>query len=608
MVNKKLMLSAMAILATLSLAACSNKQSSSSSSPDTGASVKLATAYNNPGKTDSTATKNGTLKLAEVNDAPFQGIADPILLSNAEDSDVFSPGGETVGNINTLFRTDKNFKIIDGGLANQRLDRKAKTATITLRKDAKWSNGAKVTAKDIEYAYEVIANKNTTSTQYSADFNAIKGMAAYHAGTAKTISGITYPDGPTGRSVVIHFTKMAPSMKFLGNSFIWQTVEPYEYIKNVPIAKLAASDQVRKHPLFTGPYKLDKVVEGESTSWSINKYYYGKKPQIKHITINVVSSNNIDKAIQSKKYDATIPNAAGSLGGTDYKTLKGLKNYKIVGQPALNYDYFAFNLGHFDTKTGNNVMDPKAKMANKKLRQAMMYAINQDAVSKKFGNGVSWRANTLIPPVFGKYWDATAKGYTLNIKKANKLLDEAGYKKKGKWRVQPNGKPLKINFGAMTGNAATNATNQDYLQQWHKIGLDVQYVGGKPMEMNSFYATLQKPAQNTMDIWHGSWSLGSEPSPMQLYGETAAMNMGHFVSKKNTELLNKINDNASWDDAVRAKTFKEWQTYMNEEAAVVPVAFRYAWNPVNTRVKGFDVSPANSDFWSNLSFTSANLK
>ena len=605
MVKKKLVLSAMAVLATLSLAACSSKKSSSSETAGTTASVKLSTKYNNTSKTDASATKNGTLKLAEVNDSPFQGITDPVLASNAEDADVFAPGGG-----DSLFNVDKNYKIVDGGLANQKLSRKNKTATITLRSNAKWSNGSKVTAKDIEYAYEVVANKNTTSSQYSSDFNAIKGMAAYHAGKAKTISGITYPDGQKGRTAVIHFTKMSPSMKFSGNSFIWGTVEPYEYIKNVPIAKLASSKQVRKNPIFTGPYKLDKVVEGESTSWSPNKYYYGKKAQIGHISINVVSSNNIDKAIQSKKYDSVVPSAAGVLGGTDYKNLKSLKNYKIVGQSALSYSYFAFNLGYYNTKTGKNVSDPNAKMANKSLRQAMMYALNQDQIIKKFGNGVSWRANTLIPPVFQKYYDASAKGYPLNMKKAKALLDKAGYKKRNgsKWRSDPKGKKLTIYFGAMTSSAANTASYQDYLQQWHKLGLNVQYTGGKPMEMNSFYDTLQKPKQSKMDIWIGAWSLSSEPSQSQLYGETAPFNMGHFVTKKNTELINKMNDSTSWNDTTRTKTFKEWQSYMNEQAAVVGNKFSYSWAPVNKRVKGFDVSPANDEFYSNLTLTSSKLQ
>lgn len=600
--KNKLVVAAITLLATITLAGCSNSNNSASSS-DT--EVKLPTAYKNSSATDKNATKTGTLKLAMVNNAPFQGITDPVLASNAADQQAFAPGG-----LNTLFNVDKNYKIIDGGLANQKLDRSAKTATITIRKNAKWSNGSPVTAKDVEYAYEVLGNKKSTSQQYSSDFENIEGMAEYHKGTADTISGITMPDGENGRVAVLHFKTMSPSMKYSGNSYIWGAVEPYEYIKDVPIAKLASSEQIRKNPIFTGAYKLDKVVEGESTSWSPNKYYYGKQAQIGHITINVVSMNNIDKAMQSKKYDSIVPIAAGNLGGTDYKNLKNNKGYTNVGQAALGYSYFAFNLGHFDTKTGKNVEDSNKKMANKSLRQAMMYALNVDQVSKKFGNGVKWRANTLIPPVFSQYYDKSAKGYPLNIKKAEKLLDDAGYKKRNgsKWRSDPKGKPLTIHFGAMTSSATTEATYQDYLQQWHKIGLNVKYTNGKPMEMNSFYDVLQKPNQDQMDIWLGAWSLSSEPSQSQLYGDTAPFNMGHFATAKNTELINKMNDSSAWDEKTRIKTFKEWQEYMNEQAGVVGEQFNYAWQPVNNRVKGFDISPANNEFYSNLTLTSSKLK
>lgn len=603
--KKKLVLSAVAVLAVIGLAGCSSKSSSSNSSGEKGASLKLPDHYTNTKATDKAATRNGTLHVAEPADAPFAGIGDPNLMQNNEDNDVFAPGAAAPGNINGLFIADKNNKIIDGGLANQRLDRKNNTVTITLRKGAKWSNGSPITAKDIEYTYEVIGNKDSTSQNYTADMANIKGMAAYHAGTAKTISGITYPDGETGRSVVIHCTKMTPAMKFVGNNFIAETVEPYDYIKNVPIGKLAASPQVRKNPLFTGPYKLDKIVPGESTSWSKNPYYYGKKAQIKNIVITVVSSNNIDKAIQSGKYDFTSP--AGVMHGTDYKELKNLKNYKIVGQPELGYGYFGFNVGQFDTKTGKNVIDPNSKMANKSLRKAMMYAVNTDAVTKKFSYGMSWRANTLIPPIFDNYWDSSAKGFPLNIKKANKLLDDAGYKKKGKWRAQPNGKPLTIYFGAMTGTSAQAATYQDYLQQWHKIGLNVKFATGKTMEMNSFYTTLQAPKQNKIDIYNAAWAVSSEPTPT-MYTETSVQNLGHFATAKNTQLINDMNSNKAWNDSYRAKIFKEWQAYMNEEAYVAPDSFSYTWAPVNTRVKGYSLKSSNVDFWSSLSLTSSSMK
>ncbi|MHA8138631.1 oligopeptide ABC transporter substrate-binding protein [Lactobacillaceae bacterium Scapto_B20] len=592
MKNKKKWLTAgIAMLSALSLAACSNSNNSNSENGSSKA-PNLASSYNTSGK-GTTAGNNSTLKVAEINNSPFAGITSPSLITNAEDNDVYSPGFQT------LFNNDKNYKIVDGGLANLKLDKSAKTATITIRKDAKWSNGMKVTAKDVEYPYEIIANPKSQSQQYSVDMNKIEGVAEYHAGKAKTISGFTYPDGQSGRVVKIKFNSFPPSLQYNGNSTMWQYIEPYEYLKNVPIDKLASSDQVRKNPIFVGPYKLSKQVQGESTSWVPNPYYFGSKAKIKNISIQVVSSNNFAASIKANKYDFTFGGVS-----SQYPDVKNLKNYTMVGSPAMSFSYFGFNLGHANSK-GVSVTDKNAKMANKNLRQALMYAINLDQVYDKFGNGLRWRANTLLPPAFKQYYDSSLPGFKYDPKKAAKLLDDAGYKKKGKWRVQPNGKPLKINFGAMAGSTTSEAIQQYELQEWHKLGLNVQYAGGKPMEMNSFYSILQKPKQNQIDFYNAAFSTNSEPTPTGLFGTAAAFNMGHFANKENDQLMN---NEKAWDNNYRVKQFKDWQKFMNEETAYAPDSFSYSWSPVSKRVVNYTTSPANANFWNDLQLNSASIK
>ena len=106
---------------------------------------------------------------------------------------------------------------------------------------------------------------------------------------------------------------------------------------------------------------------------------------------------------------------------------------------------------------------------------------------------------------------------------------------------------------------------------------------------------------------HGHFS--SEPTPTQLYGQNAPYNMGHFVSKENTKLLNNMNNSKSWNDKYRAKQFKDWQVYMNKETAYAPDAFSLSWEPVNKRVKGYSVKPADGDnSFSNLQLTQENTK
>ncbi|GLB46135.1 peptide ABC transporter substrate-binding protein [Philodulcilactobacillus myokoensis] len=594
------------VLSIGTLSACSNSNTTEVKSGYK-PSVKLSSSYHNSNSTSKAADK-GTLNLAEFNNSPFTGVADPIFQSMQEDIDMFAPGNGgstsilTTGNANNLFNVDHNNQIINGGLANLKLDKKDKSATITARSNAKWSNGMPLTAKDIEYAYEVLANKDSNTPEFNQDMEDIKGLKAYHEGKASSISGITFPNGQNGKKVVLHFEHFAPSLKYSGNTIMWDTAEPYEYEKNVPISKLPKSSQVRSHPIFVGPYKLSKIVNGESTSWVPNPYYYGKKPQIQHINIQVVANNDFTSALRSKKYD--FPISINSSENQEYPQVKNLNDYTEVGDMGTMYHYLAFSVGHADSKTQKNIMDKNSKMGNVNLRQAMMYALDQGALAKKFGYGLSWYPNTLISPYYGKYYNSKTPRYTYDMSKAKKLLDEAGYKYHGKWRTQPNGKPLTVNFAGEQGTPVQDARYNYYIQQWRKLGINAQLIGGKPMEMNKMYSTLENPNQKQIDIWYGSFTVMPEPTPTQLYGENSGFNMGHFASQRNNELLNNMNNNQSWNNDYRVKQFKDWQTYFASQAAYVPNEMSMNWVPLNKRIKGYDLSPDNNQFWSNLSLTS----
>lgn len=74
------------------------------------------------------AKQGGTLKVALEADFPFTGIFCDELSMTAIDGQVSSPGEET------LFGKDNNYRINDTGAATLKLDKKAKTVTITVKK------------------------------------------------------------------------------------------------------------------------------------------------------------------------------------------------------------------------------------------------------------------------------------------------------------------------------------------------------------------------------------------------------------------------------------------------------------------------------------------
>lgn len=563
------------------LAGCGNQKQSSSSSNK----VSFPTSYSSKGE----LKKGGTLKVGLVDDSPFKGIFVSELSSDQPTADAAQFGEQN------LFKTNDDNQFINGGAANIKFDNKAKTATITINTKVKWSDGQPVTSRDVQFSYEIIANKDSNSTYYTDDMNDIIGMKEYHEGKASSISGLETPNDHT---LVVHFKEMKPSMKTAGNSYIVTDAQPYHYLKDIPMGKLASSDKARTKPLFYGPFKIQKIVQGESIEWVPNPYYWGKKPNLSKIDLQIVSSSQAAESLKSNKFDVLLEEPASV-----YNQTKNAGSYVTLGNKNHYFSYLGFKVGHADAN-GNSVMDKNAVTQNKALRQALAYAMNVDQIDKKLGYGVSYRANTVIPEAFKEYHDSSLKGFPYNIKKANQLLDNAGFKKgKDGYRTQPNGKKLTLTLLASQGSSNTEATVQNYIQQWKKIGVRVKLYNGRLQEFNTFNDKLLNGASG-YDMWLGAWATGTDPDPSGLYSSTAPYNYGHFVTQENTDLLNSLNSQKAFNDSYRKQQFYKWQAYMNKEAFVIPLNYNYQTVPVSKKVKNFTLDTQKGyTLWENVGLT-----
>ncbi|RMC39509.1 oligopeptide ABC transporter substrate-binding protein [Lactobacillus sp. ESL0236] len=570
--------------AALTLVAC-GKNSNNADTND----VKTASKFPQE-MPEKEAKQGGVVKYAIETDSPFTGIFSNELYTTTIDAKVMEPGNES------LFDTDDNYQITNKGPASLKIDKKNKTVSITIKKGVKWSDGKQVIAKDVEYPYEIMGNKATKSQRYTSQFEFIKGMKEYHEGKAKSISGIEMPDGENGLKVVIHYTELKPGMYNSGNGYFWECAEPYHYLKDVPFKNLESSDKVRKDPLFFGPYQVQKIVRGQSVTWVPNKYYWRGKPKLDKIVSQVVSTNSTSQAIKSHKFDIA------EVINTQWKQVKDTKDVTFIAKVPLSYSYLGFKVGKWDAKTSKNVMNPKSKMNNKALRQAIGYAMNIEAVNKRYTSGLTFQVPTLIPAQFGDYFNKDVKGFSYDLKKANQILDKAGYKKKGKWRVQPNGKPLKIKLLAAQGDSSREPIILNYIQQWHKIGLNVGLVGGRLAEANSFFDKIQHD-DPSVDMFMAGWSLSSEPSPAGLYDEGAAFNNERFVTPENTKLLKEIDSQKAFDHKYRVEKFHEWQKYMFDQAYVIPTNNSYNISAVNKKLTGYSLRPSKGNSaWYNVGY------
>ncbi|TVY07110.1 oligopeptide ABC transporter substrate-binding protein [Paenibacillus cremeus] len=537
-------------------------------------------------KNDKPAIADGVLNYGLISDTPFEGTLSSALYTGSPDAELLGFFDES------LLRRNGDYEITNDGAATFELSADKKTMKIKIKDNVRWSDKEPVKAEDLEYSYLVIGSKDYTGVRYGdALIQDIVGMDEYHSGKAPNISGIKVLDDKT---LTITWNEANPSVL----SGVWTSAMPKHYLKDVPINQLAQSDKIRKTPIGFGPFKLNKLVPGESAEFVRNDDYWDGKPNLKGVIVKVVNPKVVLQALKSGEIDlAEFPTYL-------YQEAKGTKNIQFVGNIEGAYTYVGFKLGHWDAQKQESVMD-NPKFQNKKLRQAMAYAMDNQSVADKLYFGLRFPATTLIPPSFSTYHDKSAKGYPYDPAKAKALLDEAGYKDKDGdgLREDPDGKKFTVNFLMMSGGDIAEPLAKFYMQGWKDVGLDVQLVNGRLTEFNSFYDMVQKDDPK-VDIYAAAWSTGADVDPYGLYGRNVMFNYSHWINAKNDELLEKGHSEQAFDKNYRKDIYNQWQALMNDELPIIPMLYRFGLTAVNNRVKNYTVDPNSKLTLKDISVTS----
>ncbi|WP_425415478.1 oligopeptide ABC transporter substrate-binding protein [Peribacillus loiseleuriae] len=526
------------------------------------------------------AIRNGHLNYGMSTDTPFTGILNYSLYTGNPDSLILQFFDES------LLQSDENYSFNNEGAATYEMSKDNKTITLTIRDHVKWHDGTPVTGADLEYAFHVIGSPDYTGVRYDKQMQMVEGMEEYHTGTVDNISGIKVD----GQKISITYKEANPSLLTGG---VWTYPMHKEYLKDVAITDLEASDKIRQTPIGFGPFKVKKIIPGEAVEFVANDDYWQGKPQLRSVTLKVVNPDLAVKAVETGELDIV------EISAEQYDQAKNLKNIETLGYVGFAYSYIGFKLGHFDAATKTTKMD-NPKMANIKLRQAMAYAIDNKSVGEKIYKGLRFPANTVIPAV-SHYHNSNIKGYSLNQEKSKQLLDDAGYIDTDGDGIREDleGNKFTIHFASMNGDSNSELLTQYYIQQWGDIGLDVQLVDGRLQEFNSFYDMVELDDPK-IDIYQAAWQVGSDPDPSGIWDKNSDYNYTRWVNDQSQELLTNGLSPEAFDEKYRKDVYNEWQQLVHDEVPVIPTLFRYNLVAANLRIKEFDFK--NTD-WSKVAVT-----
>jgi peptide/nickel transport system substrate-binding protein len=515
--------------------------------------------------------EGGILKVALASSSAFSGVLNSCFYEDNYDAQILSWFCEG------LLSYDENFVADQDGAATYEYDIKSKTVTLHMRAGVKWHDGKAVTLDDLVFAYEVICNKDYEGFRYNKTFTNIIGVEEYHAGEADKISGLELSKDEM--TLVIHFKEFYPSILVGG---FWNNPIPRHYYEQVPIKDMAAHAKTRTKPIGFGPFKVKNIVPGESVELERFDEYWMGKPRLDGVTVTVVKPELVPAAMREGKFDIA------EFSAQQYPDYMEPTNYQYLGQVQTSFSYTGFKLGTWNAKKNKNNYNPDSKMANVKLRQAIGYAVDNQAIAQYIYHGLRFPATSVITPRHRAYQNTQLSGYTYNPKKAEQLLDEAGYLDVDGdgYRENPKGERLTIVWAMMDGENA-DVIAQYKIQCWRDVGLRIELYQGRLSEFNAFYEAIEgdDPA---IDMYDAGWSTGYNPDPSVLWGRNSAANYTRYTSDTFDVIIGQISSNLAWDNEFLTNKYREWQEVFFQEAPAIPVFWRIGLVAVNNRVKNYE--------------------
>lgn len=506
--------------------------------------------------------------------SPFQGLFEPVFYEGEDDAQVLEFITEAMFTVKDDLSTVPN-------IATWQESEDHTVFTFKIKPGVLWHNGDELTVEDWKFALETIASPEYTGSRYYS-VEMIKGVEAYHKGEAKEISGLKVIDPYT-----LKITMNAVRVNTIDN--LWAYPMNKKYFSGVAVKDMPDSDQVRKHPIGIGPFEVTNIVPGQLVEMKRFDHYYKGKALLDGVQYQVFDEKEITRLFEENKIDMAIAPRDG------YAALAKLDKVEIMQSPELSYEYIGFKFGHWDKEAQRIVMD-NPKFKDKRLRQAMYYALDREGIINKYSYGLGSLIETPIPSSsWAKIADSEINTYPYSPEKAKALLDEAGYVDTDGdgFREDPKGKKLVIHYDAMTGSMAAEPRTRAILQNWRDVGLDVQLNGGQLKELNTFYEAVEND-DPTVELFNGVWGLASDPDPSGLWRPNDLWNYPRWSSKRSEELIHEGIGVKSYDKEHRKQVYYEWQKLVNDEVPMIFFAERTNITAVNKRLQNVHVNSMSS--------------
>ncbi len=410
----------------------------------------------------------------------------------------------------------------------------ASVYTFKLRKDVTFHDGTKFDATSVKATYDHVVDPATKSKS---------GLGAL---------------GPYKETKIIDQYTCQIVFSQPNASFLHQQAAGNFGIASPTALKKYGPTGFGNHPIGTGPFKFVSYQTGDSLNLVKNPDYkwgpsiFGTGPaKLDKLIFRIVTDD-------SGRYNA--------LQSGQLQIAMGLPPNDIsAAQKAGTFNQLTVQ--SIGTPAGLPINVTKAPTDDLRVREAIMYAVNQEKLVKDVLFGVDTAAHSVLTPITPGYSPASAKLYSYNPAKANALLDQAGWKMGSGGVRARSGQQLALNV-ILFSNAGFELPTQFVISELNKVGFTAK-TAVQP------FATAQASFNSGVHNLGAFGYYGTDPYLLNIWVNSNAIKSGfnwsHYDNPKIDAMIARAN--ATADDAKRDALYEQVSVTLMKDAMYLPM-----WN------------------------------
>jgi len=507
-------------------------------------------------------------------------IMNPYLAGGSNDADpaslVLEPlaGYDQDGNL--FPRLARDIPTVENGGVSKDL----KSINWKLKPGLKWSDGSPVTSEDVVF-----------TAHYCMDPKGGCAALAFFQGVDKVeaLDDLTI-------KVTFKQPTAVPYTLFVSE---WSPIIQAKQFANCLGAKSQTCTEANFYPVGTGPFVIANFKPNDAIQLKANLHY--RDPNKPHFSeVNYKGGGNALGAARAVLETSEYDYAGGLQLAPDVlsKMEKAGKGEVRVTFGSL-VEFLFMNLSDpspsLPPMERSTTKHPNPILSDIRVRRALSMALDRARLSD-IGYGPMGKPTCDWIPAPANFAAGNTECLKQDIPGANRLLDEAGWKRGPDGIREKDGKEMKLTF-VTTTSAVRNQFQAIIKQWWHEIGVEVELRSvdasvffssdpSNPDTYQNFYADVE--------MWANNFS-GTDPAEYVARNTCSQPNVPRYCDANYDALVIELGKTA--DIEKRGEIVKKLNATLTDSYAIVPLVWRANVSGISKTLGGPAVNAWDSGLW-----------